>query len=70
MDIRTYTNDNVCANTQSGVQKCSKITNAYVLMFSYVNVSLQTILYTILPKVLGHPLLINRFDCFSNFHEC
>ncbi len=25
--------------------------------------------YTILPKVLGHPLLMNRFDYFSNFHE-
>ncbi len=25
--------------------------------------------YTILPKVLGHPLLMNRFDYFSNFYE-
>ncbi len=25
--------------------------------------------YTILPKVLGRPLLINRFDYFSNFYE-
>ncbi len=25
--------------------------------------------YTILPKVLGHPLLMNRFDYSSNFHE-
>ncbi len=27
------------------------------------------ITYTILPKVLGHPLLMNRFDYFSNFYE-
>ncbi len=26
-------------------------------------------IYTILPKVLGHPLLMNRFDYFSNFQE-
>ncbi len=26
-------------------------------------------IYTILPKVLGHPLLMNRFDYFSNFYE-
>ncbi len=26
-------------------------------------------IYTILPKVLGRPLLMNRFDYFSNFHE-
>ncbi len=26
-------------------------------------------LYTILLKVLGHPLLMNRFDYFSNFYE-
>ncbi len=26
-------------------------------------------IYTILPKVLGHPLPMNRFDYFSNFHE-
>ncbi len=25
--------------------------------------------YTILPKVLAHPLLMNRFDYSSNFHE-
>ncbi len=25
--------------------------------------------YTILPKILGRPLLMNRFDYFSNFHE-
>ncbi len=25
--------------------------------------------YTILPKVLGRPLLMNRFDYFSNFNE-
>ncbi len=30
----------------------------------YVNI------YTILPKVLGRPLLLNRFDYFSNFYEC
>ncbi len=28
-----------------------------------------TLTYTILPKVLGHPLLMNRFDYFSHFHE-
>ncbi len=26
-------------------------------------------IYTILPKVLGRPLLMNRFDYFSNFYE-
>ncbi len=26
-------------------------------------------MYTILPKVLGRPLLMNRFDYFSNFYE-
>ncbi len=26
-------------------------------------------LYTILPKVLGRPLLMNTFDYFSNFYE-
>ncbi len=25
--------------------------------------------YTKLPKVLGRPLLMNRFDYFSNFYE-
>ncbi len=25
--------------------------------------------YTILPKVLGRPLVMNRFDYFSNFCE-
>ncbi len=25
--------------------------------------------YTILPKVLGRPLLMNRFDYFSHFYE-
>ncbi len=28
-----------------------------------------TRIYTILPKVLGRPLLMNRFDYFSNFYE-
>ncbi len=26
-------------------------------------------IYTILPKVLGRPLLMNMFDYFSNFYE-
>ncbi len=26
-------------------------------------------IYIILPKVLGRPLLMNRFDYFSNFYE-
>ncbi len=26
-------------------------------------------IYSILPKVLGRPLLMNRFDYFSNFYE-
>ncbi len=26
-------------------------------------------MYTILPKVLGRPLLMNRLDYFSNFYE-
>ncbi len=26
-------------------------------------------MYTILPKVLGRPLLMNRFDYFSNLYE-
>ncbi len=26
-------------------------------------------MYTILPKLLGRPLLMNRFDYFSNFYE-
>ncbi len=26
-------------------------------------------MYTILAKVLGRPLLMNRFDYFSNFYE-
>ncbi len=26
-------------------------------------------IYTILPKVLGRPLLMNRFDYFSNFYS-
>ncbi len=30
--------------------------------------SLQYVTYTILPKVLA-PLLMNRFDYFSNFYE-
>ncbi len=29
----------------------------------------NVITYTILPKVLGRPLLMNRFDYFSNFYE-
>ncbi len=28
-----------------------------------------SVTYTILPKVLGHLLLMNMFDCFSNFYE-
>ncbi len=27
------------------------------------------VIYTILSKVLGRPLLMNRFDYFSNFYE-
>ncbi len=30
---------------------------------------LHITIYTILPKVLGRPLLMNRFDYFSNFYE-
>ncbi len=26
-------------------------------------------IHTILPKLLGNPLLMNRFDYFSDFHE-
>ncbi len=25
--------------------------------------------YTLLPKVLGHPFLMNRFEYFNNFQE-
>ncbi len=39
-----------------------------ICLFS-VYISLIYILYTILPKVLGRPLLMNRFDYFSNFYE-
>ncbi len=30
---------------------------------------MQSHIYTILPKVLGHPILINRFDYFNHFQE-
>ncbi len=33
----------------------------YIYIYIYI--------YTILAKVLGRPLLMNRFDYFSNFHE-
>ncbi len=33
-----------------------------------VNGALKPTLYT-LPKVFGRPLLMNRFDYFSNFYE-
>ncbi len=36
----------------------------YIYIYIYIHY-----IYTILPKVLGHPLLMNRFDYFSNFQE-
>ncbi len=35
----------------------------------YFNMLLCCQKYTILPKVLGRPLLMNRFDYFSHFYE-
>ncbi len=41
-----------------------------ILFFLHVKDTIMAHLrYTILPKVLGRPLLMNRFDYFSNFYE-
>ncbi len=41
-----------------------------VYNFCHLSVLLSVChLYTLLPKVLGRPLLMNRFDYFSNFYE-
>ncbi len=40
-------------------------TKYYIVIYIYKICST----YTILPKVLGRPLLMNRFDYFSNFYE-
>ncbi len=40
------------------------------MQFFFVNiVQIYIYIYTILPKVLGRPLLMNRFDYFSYFYE-
>ncbi len=39
-----------------------------VILFLWAHVC-YCLIYNILPKVLGHLLLINRFDYFSNFQE-
>ncbi len=33
------------------------------------NFNIYLSIYIVLPKVLGRPLLMNRFDYFSNFYE-
>ncbi len=56
---------------------CSKCTlNQYFSNFLYSNQHghgqiwmLYANVHYILPKVLGRPLLMNRFDYFSNFYE-
>ncbi len=40
-----------------------------LLFMLYVDYGFNNNKHTILPKVLGHPLLMNRFDYFSNFYE-
>ncbi len=42
----------------------------YIYMFGLASLLRTTgyiFIYTILPKVLGHPLLMDRFDYLSNF---
>ncbi len=41
----------------------------YIVIYIYIYILHRYNIYTILLKVLGHPLLMNRFDYFSNFHE-
>ncbi len=41
----------------------------YMYMYIYIYIYIHIYTYTILPKVLGRPLLMNRFDYFSNFYE-
>ncbi len=55
--------------------------NLNIILFIYINKSIMNVNvcvyvyiythtpHTLLLKVLGHPLLMNRFDYFSNFHE-
>ncbi len=45
------------------------IYNIYSNIYIYIYITPLQYIYTILPKVLGHPLLMNRFDYFSHFHE-
>ncbi len=56
-----------------GVEEALKIKQICLLtLFSLhmcVSVNVSSIIYTILPKVLGRPLLMNRFDYFSHFYE-
>ncbi len=49
---------------------CQKSLGYYVkIMFHGDILYISYRKYTILPTVLGHPLLMNRFDYFSNFYE-
>ncbi len=36
-----------------------------LLLKKKMQVKRMSLIYTILPKVLGHPLLMNRFDYFN-----
>ncbi len=48
---------------------CDFILQFLDLDFMVSIVILFLAIYTILPKLLGRPLLMNRFDYFSHFYE-
>ncbi len=53
-----------------GYTKCILYECLCIYIYIYIYVYVCVCIYcTILPKVLGRPLLMKRFDYFSNFHE-
>ncbi len=48
-------------------EKGNLYTHTHTYIYIYIYIYIYT--HTILPKVLGRPLLMNRFDYFSNFYE-
>ncbi len=55
------------------ILKCNWI-HSWIIIYIYIYIYIYSIciyiyIYTILLKVLGRPLLMNRFDYFSNFYE-
>ncbi len=71
--VLTKTTDFSMSGTTMGIKPCKKKRENLKQSIKFTqhlrSIYIYIYIHTILPKVLGRPLLMNRFDYFSHFYE-